>query len=221
MHLHPEVVPFHPSLTHHSPPSSSRPPLSHRAPPRARALHSARVHAVDSHRGEGHGAQRERHLRKSEHQRRVVGRRLRRHEQPGSQAPQGPAAWVAARARPPAPAVAGRRTRASRAIQRQTGTAERARGATGTAQEKLADAGSTVRDKAGNLKNSLADALESGAEKLRQQAAGGGQMAGAAATGGSAGMVADQPNRMADSPTRSPAECRARRTGCATRISTA
>ena len=78
------------------------------------------------------------------------------------------------------------------------GVADRARDAVGTAQEKLADAGSTVRDKAGSLKNSLADALESGAEKLRQQAAGGGQTAGAAATGGSVGMIADQPNRMAD-----------------------
>jgi ElaB/YqjD/DUF883 family membrane-anchored ribosome-binding protein len=78
------------------------------------------------------------------------------------------------------------------------GVADRARNAMGTAQEKLADAGSTVRDRAGNLKNSLADALESGAERLRQQAAGGGQTAGAAATGGSVGMIADQPNRMAD-----------------------
>jgi ElaB/YqjD/DUF883 family membrane-anchored ribosome-binding protein len=66
------------------------------------------------------------------------------------------------------------------------------------ARSALTDAGSTVRDRAGNLKNSLADALESGAEKLRQQGAGGGQMAGAAATGGSTGMVSDQSNRMAD-----------------------
>jgi ElaB/YqjD/DUF883 family membrane-anchored ribosome-binding protein len=69
--------------------------------------------------------------------------------------------------------------------------ADRARGA-------LSDAGSTVRDRAGNLKNSLADALESGAERLRQQGSGGGQMAGAAATGGSASMVSDQGGRMAD-----------------------
>jgi len=78
------------------------------------------------------------------------------------------------------------------------GIKDRARDAMGTAQDKLADAGSTVRDKAGNLKNSLADALESGAERLRKQAAGGGQTAGAAATGGSVGMLADQPNRMND-----------------------
>lgn len=78
------------------------------------------------------------------------------------------------------------------------GMADKARGAMGTAQEKLAGAGSTVREKAGTLKHSLADALESGAEKLRQQAAGGGQTAGAAATGGSVGMVADQSNRMSE-----------------------
>jgi len=78
------------------------------------------------------------------------------------------------------------------------GVADRAKSAMGTAQEKLAGAGSTVRDKAGTLKQSLADALESGAERLRQQAAGGGQTAGAAATGGSVGMLADQPNRMGD-----------------------
>jgi len=77
------------------------------------------------------------------------------------------------------------------------GIADKARGAMGTAQEKLAGAGSTVRDKAGTLKHSLADALESGAERLRQQAAGGGQTAGAAATGGSVGMVSDESNRMA------------------------
>ena len=66
------------------------------------------------------------------------------------------------------------------------------------ARSALSDAGSTVRDRAGNLKNSLADALESGAERLRHQGSGGGQMAGAAATGGTAGMVSDQSGRMAD-----------------------
>jgi len=79
-----------------------------------------------------------------------------------------------------------------------TGVADRARNAVGTAQDKLADAGSSMREKAGSLKNTLADALESGAERLRQQAAGGGQTAGAAATEGSASMVADRSNRMTD-----------------------
>lgn len=71
--------------------------------------------------------------------------------------------------------------------------ADRARSAASTAGEKLADVGSTVRDRAGNLKATLADALESGAERLRQQGAGGGQLAGAAATGGSTGMIAETP----------------------------
>jgi len=74
----------------------------------------------------------------------------------------------------------------SRDTSAQTGAADRARSAMDTAREK-----------AGSLKTSLADALESGAEKLRQQAAARGPAA-AAPTGESVGMVADQPNRMAD-----------------------
>jgi ElaB/YqjD/DUF883 family membrane-anchored ribosome-binding protein len=75
---------------------------------------------------------------------------------------------------------------------------DRAKSALGTAGERLSDAGSTMRDKAGSLKTSLADALESGAERLRQQGAGGGQLAGAAATGGAEAMVTSETNRMAD-----------------------
>jgi hypothetical protein len=69
--------------------------------------------------------------------------------------------------------------------------ADRAKSAASTAGEKLSDVGSSVRDRAGSLKNSLADALESGAEKLRNQGAGGGQIAGSAATGGSSAMVTE------------------------------
>jgi ElaB/YqjD/DUF883 family membrane-anchored ribosome-binding protein len=72
-----------------------------------------------------------------------------------------------------------------------SGLADRARNAASTAGEKLSDVGSSVRDRAGSLKHTLADALESGAEKLRQQGAGGGQIAGSAATGGSSAMVSD------------------------------
>jgi ElaB/YqjD/DUF883 family membrane-anchored ribosome-binding protein len=78
------------------------------------------------------------------------------------------------------------------------GLGDRSRSALGNAGEKLSEAGSTVREKAGSLKMSLADALESGAERLRQQGAGGGQLAGAAATGDSAGMISTETNRMAD-----------------------
>ena len=72
-----------------------------------------------------------------------------------------------------------------------SGFADRAKGAASTAGEKLSDVGSSVRDRAGSLKNSLANALETGAEKLRAQGAGGGQIAGASATGGSADMIAE------------------------------
>jgi ElaB/YqjD/DUF883 family membrane-anchored ribosome-binding protein len=68
--------------------------------------------------------------------------------------------------------------------------ADRAKNVASTAGEKLSDVGSQVRDRAGNLKNSLADALESSAEKLRNRGSGGGQVAGSA-TGGSAGMIAE------------------------------
>jgi ElaB/YqjD/DUF883 family membrane-anchored ribosome-binding protein len=69
------------------------------------------------------------------------------------------------------------------------GMTDRARDMASTAQDKLADVGSGVRERAGTLKNSLADALESGADRIRQrggQAASGGQnsqLAGATGTG--------------------------------------
>jgi len=66
------------------------------------------------------------------------------------------------------------------------GFASRARDAAGSAQEKLADVGSSVRERAGTLKNSLADALETGAERLRQRGGQGGetgQLAAATTTG--------------------------------------
>jgi ElaB/YqjD/DUF883 family membrane-anchored ribosome-binding protein len=77
-----------------------------------------------------------------------------------------------------------------------SGLADRARNVASNAGEKLSDVGSQVRDRAGSLKNSLADVLESGAERLRSQGAGGGQIAGSSATGGVAGMIADD-NRLA------------------------
>jgi len=68
------------------------------------------------------------------------------------------------------------------------GFADRARDIAGSAQDKLADVGSTVRERAGTLKNSLAGALETGAGKLRQRgqapSGSGGQLAGATTSGG-------------------------------------
>ena len=71
------------------------------------------------------------------------------------------------------------------------GIADRARGAASAAGEKLSDVGASVKERAGGLKSTIADALESGADKLRQRGAGGGQIADAAATGGSIEMVGD------------------------------
>ena len=76
------------------------------------------------------------------------------------------------------------------------GLADRAKSAAGSAGDKLADAGSVVRDKAGNLKATIADALASGAERLRQQSAGGVSLAGAGAAGGSPDVAAED-NRLA------------------------
>jgi ElaB/YqjD/DUF883 family membrane-anchored ribosome-binding protein len=58
---------------------------------------------------------------------------------------------------------------------------DRAKEALGSANERLADVGSSVRDKAGSMKNKLANALESGAEKLRGHS--GGNLAGATTAG--------------------------------------
>lgn len=59
---------------------------------------------------------------------------------------------------------------------------DKAKDLAGNAQEKLADVGSTVREKTAGAKDSLADMLESGADRLRQRM-GTGQMAGATADG--------------------------------------
>jgi hypothetical protein len=53
----------------------------------------------------------------------------------------------------------------------------------GQAQEKLSDAGSVVRERAGNVKNTLADALEAGADRLRSRGGGQQQLAGATGYG--------------------------------------
>lgn len=72
-----------------------------------------------------------------------------------------------------------------------SGLTDRAKNVASTAGDKLAGVGSSVRDRAGSLKTSLADALETGAERLRAKGAGGGQIAGASATGGTADMIGE------------------------------
>ncbi|HVX41442.1 MAG TPA: hypothetical protein VHB25_17890 [Gemmatimonadaceae bacterium] len=71
------------------------------------------------------------------------------------------------------------------------GITDRARDLAGSAQEKLADVGSSVRERAGNAKDSLAGALESGADRLRQRVGGqSGSLAGAT-SGGSTAIAND------------------------------
>lgn len=83
------------------------------------------------------------------------------------------------------------------------GMKDRARELAGNAQDKLADVGSNVRERAGNLKDSLAGALETGAEKLRKGGAQSQDGALAGATGSSSvaletdGRVAQVSNRVA------------------------
>lgn len=75
--------------------------------------------------------------------------------------------------------------------------ADRAREIAGSAQDKLSDMGSTVRDRAGHMKDSLADALESGADKLRQRGAQSTPQSGDLAGATSAGTVAVGDGRVA------------------------
>jgi ElaB/YqjD/DUF883 family membrane-anchored ribosome-binding protein len=86
------------------------------------------------------------------------------------------------------------------------GMSDRARDIAGSAQEKLADVGSSVRERAGHMKDSLADALDSGADKLRQRATAGAMtssdtLAGATTSGATAissdGKMAQLNNRVA------------------------
>lgn len=68
------------------------------------------------------------------------------------------------------------------------GFSDRARDIAGSTQDKLADVGSSVRERAGHLKESLAGALETGANKLRQRPPG--ELAGSTA-GGSVAVGSD------------------------------
>jgi hypothetical protein len=74
------------------------------------------------------------------------------------------------------------------------GLADRAKDVAGGAKDRLSDVGSTVRERAGQAKNSLADALESGAERLRNR--GGQQLAGS--TGYGEGSVTTDGGKVAE-----------------------
>jgi ElaB/YqjD/DUF883 family membrane-anchored ribosome-binding protein len=60
---------------------------------------------------------------------------------------------------------------------------DRARNVIGTAGGRLADVGSTIREKTGTAKDKLADVLESGAERLRERSQSGATLAGATPEG--------------------------------------
>jgi hypothetical protein len=83
------------------------------------------------------------------------------------------------------------------------GIRDRAKSAFGTAGDKLADVGSGAREKVGAAKDKLANALESGAERLRERTQGAGSgaaLAGATADGTTAvgdGRVAQVSDRVA------------------------
>ncbi|MEX2154289.1 MAG: hypothetical protein WD825_13195 [Gemmatimonadaceae bacterium] len=77
------------------------------------------------------------------------------------------------------------------------GIRDRAKSAFGTAGDKLADVGSGAREKVGAAKDKLANALESGAERLRERTHGAGS--GAALAGATAnGTTADGTTAVGD-----------------------
>lgn len=71
----------------------------------------------------------------------------------------------------------------------EQGLRDRARNAMGSAGERISGVGSTVRERAGAAKDKLANALESGADRLRTQ--GGGATLAAATADGTAGIQDD------------------------------
>jgi len=82
------------------------------------------------------------------------------------------------------------------------GFGDRARELAGSARDRLADVGATARERATHIRGSVADALESSADKLRQRAgaaSGDGQLSGA--TSG-AGVAVAHEGRMTDAASR-------------------
>jgi hypothetical protein len=82
------------------------------------------------------------------------------------------------------------------------GFGDRARELAGSAKDRLADVSATARERATHIRGSVADALESSADKLRQRAgapSGEGQLSGA--TGG-AGVAVSHDGRMTDAASR-------------------
>jgi hypothetical protein len=74
---------------------------------------------------------------------------------------------------------------------------DRARDIAGTTRERLADVGGTLRERAGTMKDSLADAIESGADKLRGRASAAGGGAPLAGATGATGVAVVSDGRVA------------------------
>ena len=72
---------------------------------------------------------------------------------------------------------------ASEPVSQSQGIRDRAKNALGTAGDRLADFGSTTRERVGTAKDKLANALESGAERLRERGHGSATLTGATAEG--------------------------------------
>jgi hypothetical protein len=68
---------------------------------------------------------------------------------------------------------------------------DRARNLAGNARERLADVGSTVKERASGMRDSVANALETGADKLRQRGQGGTDALAGATAGGSVALEND------------------------------
>jgi hypothetical protein len=77
----------------------------------------------------------------------------------------------------------------SEGMEQSGGLGDRARGAMSSAGEKLSGVGSTLKERAGGAKDSLANALEAGADRLRARTDG---MAAAGVTGGSVAVSDDK-----------------------------
>jgi hypothetical protein len=102
------------------------------------------------------------------------------------------------------PAIGSGSNKSGDAMGASGGFGDRARELAGSAKDRLADVSATARERATHIRGSVADALESSADKLRQRAgtaSGDAQLSGATSAGGVAvshdGRVTDAASRLA------------------------
>ena len=80
---------------------------------------------------------------------------------------------------------------ASEPVSQTQGIRDRAKNAFGAAGDRLSDFGSTARERVGTAKDKLANALESGAERLRERGQANTTLAGASAEGSTTAIQGD------------------------------